>query len=33
MSTPSSYTPAGGSQPGQLEYEYYEDEHKPMAPA
>ena len=27
MSTPSSYTPAGGSQPGQLEYEYYEDEH------
>ena len=27
MSTPSSYTPAGGSQPGQLEYEYYQDEH------
>ena len=27
MSTPSAYTPAGGSQSGQLEYEYYEDEH------
>ena len=27
MSTPSAYTPAGGDRPGELEYEYYEDEH------
>ena len=27
MSTPSSYTPAGGGDSGRLDYEYYEDEH------